>query len=373
MKIKNFRFRLLLTAGLVAVVVVVMVILGIIAPKPPLVEVAKARESISYSRVFKAQHYMSANYSIALEMYDTLMAEWKRQNQLFFLKRNFSRVEELAAMVIVLSEDLKTGSEENIMYLEALLSTGLSELKNRIDMYDMLFNRIPMSKSLTEQYTKGKLHYLESKSAFENKNYNLAYNNLQLALKLCNEVIEIANLQLKNYFDNYNTWIKLVEDAVARSRKKKEYVIIVDKFAKTCKIYYTGKLRSTFEVELGPNWIGDKRHQGDNATPEGKYMVTKKLAGRDTKYYKALLLNYPNEEDRKRFNEEIKNGTLPKSSDIGGLIEIHGEGGKGFNWTNGCIALNNNNMDVVFKSSSVGTPVIVIGSLKNLSELFNLN
>ena len=48
-----------------------------------------------------------------------------------------------------------------------------------------------------------------------------------------------------------------------------------------------------FDAELGTNWVGDKRVKGDKATPEGMYKITKKFDGRKTKYYKALLLDYP--------------------------------------------------------------------------------
>ena len=60
-----------------------------------------------------------------------------------------------------------------------------------------------------------------------------------------------------------------------------------------------------FNAELGKNWVGDKRVKGDNATPEGMYKITKKLDSRKTKYYKALLLDYPNAEDITKFKAEI--------------------------------------------------------------------
>jgi murein L,D-transpeptidase YafK len=115
--------------------------------------------------------------------------------------------------------------------------------------------------------------------------------------------------------------------------------------------------------------MGDKRHQGDQATPEGYYKITEKKDGTGTKYYKALLLNYPNEDDLKRFNLEKKKGTLRKSTDIGGSIEIHGNGGKGIDWTNGCIALKDSDMDVVYRISQAGTIVTIVGSLKPLEEI----
>jgi murein L,D-transpeptidase YafK len=104
------------------------------------------------------------------------------------------------------------------------------------------------------------------------------------------------------------------------------------------------------------------------ATPEGMYKITKKFEGSKTKYYKALLLNYPNDEDKEKFKSEIGNGSLPASAKIGDLIEIHGNGGKGIDWTEGCIALTDKEMDIVFKITKVGTPVTIIGSMVDLKN-----
>ena len=119
---------------------------------------------------------------------------------------------------------------------------------------------------------------------------------------------------------------------------------------------------------MGPNWIGTKKYRGDKATPEGKYHVTKKKSRRQTKYYKALLINYPNDDDKVRYDANIKNGSIPKRG-IGDLIEIHGDGGRGINWTDGCVALTNSDMDRLYELVSTGTPVTIVGSLRSLQEI----
>ncbi len=60
------------------------------------------------------------------------------------------------------------------------------------------------------------------------------------------------------------------------------------------------------------------------------YKIIEKKQNGQTKYYKALLLNYPNEDDKKRFLANKKNGIISKDAKIGNLIEIHGNGGKGY-------------------------------------------
>ena len=103
------------------------------------------------------------------------------------------------------------------------------------------------------------------------------------------------------------------------------YSIIIDKFSRKCYVYLNGVKKYEFDAELGRNWVGDKRRMGDKATPEGMYKIINKFQGRETNYYKALSLDYPNDEDKERFKSEIARGTLPASAKIGGGIEIHGK------------------------------------------------
>jgi L,D-peptidoglycan transpeptidase YkuD (ErfK/YbiS/YcfS/YnhG family) len=62
---------------------------------------------------------------------------------------------------------------------------------------------------------------------------------------------------------------------------------------------------------------------------------------------------------------------LPASAKIGGLIEIHGNGGKGIDWTEGCVALTDSEMDIIFKFTKVGTPVTIVGSMTDLKEVLD--
>ena len=123
-----------------------------------------------------------------------------------------------------------------------------------------------------------------------------------------------------------------------------------------------------------PRWVGHKRHRGDGATPEGRYHVIRKKDSNRTIYHKALEINYPNETDQEAFRVAVARGELPRGTHIGGLIEIHGEGGKGANWTAGCVALRNTDMEAVFEIAKVGTPVTIVGSLKGLpARVLNIN
>ncbi len=118
-----------------------------------------------------------------------------------------------------------------------------------------------------------------------------------------------------------------------------------------------------FAAELGGNGLERKLHTGDRATPEGRYKVTVKKAGGATKYYLALLIDYPNAADLRRYRAAEAGGDVRRGTGAGSLIEIHGHGGSGRDWTDGCVALTNEDMDRLYPKVRVGTPVTIVGTL----------
>jgi murein L,D-transpeptidase YafK len=116
-----------------------------------------------------------------------------------------------------------------------------------------------------------------------------------------------------------------------------------------------------YPVDVGANGIGPKLQQGDRATPEGRYRIVLKKGPGQSLYHKALLLDYPNAEDRRRTAEAGRDGRLRRGADPGGLIEIHGDGGRGRNWTDGCVAVSNADMDVLYERLEVGAWVTIVG------------
>jgi lipoprotein-anchoring transpeptidase ErfK/SrfK len=157
----------------------------------------------------------------------------------------------------------------------------------------------------------------------------------------------------------WNRWVELtVED----SRRNGTTSIVIDKLRRELVLYHAGRKVATYPAELGANGLRRKEVAGDRATPEGIYRVTRLKQGRDTIYYKALLINYPNDDDRMRFELGRRRGTISRRTGIGSLIEIHGDGGEGTDWTDGCVALRNDHMDQVFARSRVGMTVTIVGT-----------
>ena len=162
--------------------------------------------------------------------------------------------------------------------------------------------------------------------------------------------------------ENIARWQRWQRETIAWSRREGRAALVVVKDSHTMTLYVGGAAVKRYTVELGFNWIVDKVQEGDGATPEGRYRVVQRMANLSSEYYKALLIDYPNTEDRAEFSRLRQRGDLPPGARIGGLIEIHGSGGRKHDWTNGCVAVTNAEMDELFPRVTVGTPVTIIGS-----------
>lgn len=158
-------------------------------------------------------------------------------------------------------------------------------------------------------------------------------------------------------------WRSWSDNAIRESRLTGLSVIVVDKLRRRLTVYRGGERVVSFAAELGANGLQRKAHSGDRATPEGAYRVVDRKEGRRTNFYKALLIDYPNDEDRERFATGKRVGTIPRRAGIGSLIEIHGDGGEGRDWTDGCVALANQDMDWVYDRAPIGTLIVIVGTV----------
>ena len=328
-----------------------------------------AREILSKAGTNKADTYSKKLFTEAKIFYDSAMVNWQRENKRFIYFRHYDRVimfADLSAKKASQATDNSISSSSNLKFK---LKEKIEFLNNLVIQIDQLFTTYPLSSEIRNRISKGKIILNEAEIIYNKGQYLLANRKVTDSEYLLTESFDNASANLKNYFKSFTVWKKWADKALYESRKNHDYSIIIDKYSRKFFIYLNGLKKYEFEAELGKNWVGDKRERGDLATPEGMYKITKKFDGGKTKYYKALLLDYPNEEDKEKFRAEIAHGSLPANAKIGGLIEIHGNGGKGIDWTEGCIALTDNEMDIVFKTVKVGTPVTIIGSMVELKDV----
>lgn len=159
--------------------------------------------------------------------------------------------------------------------------------------------------------------------------------------------------------DNLARWHAWVQETIRESVRTGGYAIVVSKVDRRLLVYRRGALVTGYEAAIGLNGFSLKQLAGDRATPEGRYRILKKKPA--SRFYKALLIDYPNAEDRRRFLEGRRHGLIAPTAGIGGLIEIHGGGVAGM--TDGCVALENPSMGELFSLVEEGTPVTIVGAL----------
>lgn len=343
----------------------------IAAPVPPESYLKTAREDLAAARDAHADRYAALQFSQATALYDSAMYLWQTENRRFILFRNYSAVKWMAGK----SADLSVQAMENAMHnaRNALHQTGenFDSLQEKVKRISVLYGGLPLSNQFRSHFNQATLLLEEIRIARSRREFHKAGEILERAEKALTAAEDIAAARMKSYFSEYARWESLYKQAISVSAANHSPLIVVDKLAGKLMFYKDGKLRHSFDAEFGPNWLGDKNHQGDQATPEGSYRVVKKKERRQTIYYKALLLNYPNSEDLQRYRNSVSNGKIPRHVDVGGLIEIHGHGGQGFNWTNGCVALTDKEMDILYRQVSSDTPVIITGSLVPYDEWQN--
>jgi murein L,D-transpeptidase YafK len=135
--------------------------------------------------------------------------------------------------------------------------------------------------------------------------------------------------------------------------------ILIEKSAHRLILIRTGKSLRVYRISLGKNPIGRKEREGDKKTPEGQYVIDRKIM--HSGFHRALHISYPNASDRAR---AAALGVSP-----GGDIMIHGlKNGLGWlgplhrfsNWTQGCIAVTNPEIEEIWDMVPEGTPIKIV-------------
>lgn len=132
--------------------------------------------------------------------------------------------------------------------------------------------------------------------------------------------------------------------------------VVVEKAARRLHLYAGERLLASYAVALGGRPQGHKQREGDGRTPEGLYRISGRNPG--SRYHLALRVSYPDARDRAR--------AAAAGVDPGGDIMIHGlPNGLGwlgrlhrlFDWTEGCIAVTNAEIEEIWHAVPDGTPI----------------
>ncbi len=145
--------------------------------------------------------------------------------------------------------------------------------------------------------------------------------------------------------------------------------LLVEKSRRTLTVFSDGRPAKTYRIALSRRWVGDKEREGDRKVPEGTFYICSKNS--ESKYHLALGLSYPDEEDAER---GVASGLISKreqravvdairhfrrppwNTALGGEIMIHG-GGTATDWTTGCIALSDEDVEEIYPVLPLGTEV----------------
>jgi len=147
--------------------------------------------------------------------------------------------------------------------------------------------------------------------------------------------------------------------------------MIIEKAKRRLAVFDGDIVVAEFSIGLGFAPDGDKAIEGDGRTPEGDFYVFTKNP--ESRFFLSLGISYPSREDAERglaeclISEEEHRAIIdangekrmpPQKTKLGGEIYIHGGGDKS-DWTEGCVALKNNEMQALFDAIPVGTPVSI--------------
>jgi hypothetical protein len=157
------------------------------------------------------------------------------------------------------------------------------------------------------------------------------------------------------------SWRRWVRETLDDTKESGRVVLLVDKLRRQLLVLRGDDELASYTVDLGTGGMEHKTRAGDASTPEGRYHITEVRAPGQTHWHRALMLDYPNEEDKRRFRALQHDGVVSRAGRIGSNIEIHGEGGRDQDWTQGCVALSNDDIDALVEWVKVGTPVTIVG------------
>ena len=155
-------------------------------------------------------------------------------------------------------------------------------------------------------------------------------------------------------------------------QKMENPLIVIKKKERTLELFDGRRRVKTYKIALGFAPEGDKQREGDGKTPEGDFYIFTK--NDRSKFYLSLGISYPNIEDAERglkaklitkaehrkIVQAIKDKKTPlQNTKLGGEIYLHG-GGTAEDWTWGCVAVENEEIQELFKAIPVGTEVEIL-------------
>lgn len=345
---------------LAAPVLGLLLLVGCRAPAlPP--EAVQADLKNAELRAAEAEVYIPEAYRAFRSGLANAAAALAREQQRVFFVRDLGPVRAEFAGLVRRADALLASIAEKRKEQSRTLARRADALKDELEQLGRITALLNEGRVSRRNITHASMLLAEAQSHLGRAKYVQAEASLRKAETLGRLALDPLRPVLERFTDTHNIarWRAWGEETVRESARTGKYAILVSKIDRRLMLYRAGVLVKSYDAAIGINGFSAKRFAGDRATPEGRYHVFKKNAA--SKFYRALLIDYPNAEDMRRFREEKRRGLIAHDAGIGGLIEIHGGGVAGM--TYGCVALENQPMLELFSSVEEGTPVTIMGAL----------
>ncbi|NMC43378.1 MAG: L,D-transpeptidase family protein [candidate division Zixibacteria bacterium] len=325
----------------------------------PISTLQRARSALERAAGVGALRYAEADYRRAEAVFQEGQLEIARQKGRLAPWRDYTIADSLLRTAFESADKAARDAQSRIHDLQYRVQSEQENLRRDLAMWREGLDGSLRVYNAEKYWGSAELALRTSERLFAQAEYTAAIESIFDAREWLSRMSRVLTEYANDEASGLKLWRRWVQETVDESRRSGGTAIIVNKTAHKLYLLQGGKVIRTYDCELGYNSARQKYFSGDGATPEGKYHVTQ-ARHRGSRYYKALMINYPNERDRQIFAQNKSRGVISKRARIGGLIEIHGEGGRNDDWTEGCIALTNREMDQIMQYATVGTPVTIV-------------
>ena len=331
--------------------------------RPPRDSAGSAVAAVDEARHADAATWAPEQLRTAVSTLRASLAEQRQQEVRWLPFRNYATAR--AGFSLARSQALAATREarRERVSAEDAAATSLQQAERHVAVAERLGRAIPLDREGRRQLSLSRSALTQALVHSGNGAHERARELADEAQRNAEAVRERATHLAARYVEKEQVtrWRGWIAETIAQSQKTGGPAIVVSKEKHMLTLYVAGKPVRSYPADMGSNKLNDKLRLGDRATPEGRYtIVVKKGAGR-SRYHRAMELDYPNASDLRRFERARRSGEVPPNTRPGGLIEIHGEGGRGADWTDGCVALSNRDIEDLFRRVAVGTPVTIVG------------
>ena len=249
--------------------------------------------------------------------------------------------------------------------------TKLAKIEQRLRLMNTRVGDIGSRVVLGEHPVETEVHVKQARLFLEQGQFEHSIQASERAGQTLLTQTALLTNELGRYADDdlIAAWRESAQRTINWSRTHRAQAIVVSKADRVLTLYKNGRKVLTYPIRLGSRGIRAKQHYGDGATPEGEYRIQRKRGPGQTPYFRALILDYPNIDDRRRFEEAQKAGLIPKSQHMPGLIQLHGIAQGISDQPYGSIVLDNPQIARLFDQVAVGTPVNIVGALESQNSI----